>query len=119
MWRGGGRMKIVDRKTFLAMPSGTVYSLYAPCVFEQLQVKSTDCGDNDWIYCNLISPLHCDSTEHFLLNCEEMERGGSVPLDFSLSERDGCFEKDQLFAVWEESDVSALIARLREALGGK
>lgn len=32
-------MRIVDRKTFLAMPIGTVFSKYEPCVFGNLCIK--------------------------------------------------------------------------------
>jgi hypothetical protein len=42
-----------------------------------------------------------------------LENGEEIPLDFDCQGRDGLFDLDQLFAVWSDSDVEALITRLR------
>lgn len=41
-------MRIVDRETFLGMPSGTLYAKYEPCVFGPLEIKCDTCG-NDFV----------------------------------------------------------------------
>ena len=47
---------------------------------------------------------------------DALENGTSLDMDFRCSGRDGCFEKDQLFAVWEKKDVEMLISRLQECI---
>lgn len=109
-------MKIVDRVTFLAMPSGTLYSKYAPCYLEALYIKGETWG-NDWLAQDINDAVDCAGSSEFsdvLLKAEK--DGESFNLDFHCESRDGCFEDGQLFAVWEPNDVAALIARLQESL---
>ena len=37
-------------------------------------------------------------------------------MDYTISGRDGCFDEDQLYAVFDDMDVSGLIIRLSECL---
>lgn len=109
-------MKIVNRKTFLAMPAGTVYSKYAPCYMEEMSIKGdTTPNGGDWYDQDIAGALD-DGGDEFSEACRRMEQGGSVPMAFDVECRDGCFEDDQLFAVWETTDVLALIARLTQCL---
>ena len=41
-----------------------------------------------------------------------MESGESMPVDFEVTSREGLFEEEQLFAVYEKEDVEKLIKRL-------
>lgn len=114
-------MKIVDRVTFLAMPAGTVFQKYKPHIFKGLEVKGETWG-NDFIAAPLAAdgpwPLDCDSSEQRIERLLAMADEGvsSGPLDFDSTARDGCFDRDQLFGVWERADIEGLIARLQEAL---
>lgn len=115
-------MKIVNRSTFLAMPPGTVYAKYEPCIFEEMCIKGEtlfhdDGRPFDWFYQQIVDAVDAfDSNEW----SDRLERsrltGESVPMNFDIESRDGCFEDDQLFAVWEPADITALITRLQEAL---
>lgn len=107
-------MRIVDRATFLALPAGTLYAKYKPCCTDGLCIKGENCGKNDWFYQDLSLPLKCHGSGEWadrLLTAQET--GESVALDLQSEGRDGCFEADQLFAVWEPDDVAQLIARLK------
>lgn len=106
-------MRIVDRKTFLAMPSGTLFSKYVPCVFENMQIKG-DSLANDFLYQQIVDAIDCRDSGEFAALLDDSERDGtSIPMDFDCQGRDGCFDEDQLFAVWERADVNALIERLK------
>jgi len=111
-------MKIVDRKTFLAMPEGILFSKYKPCVFEALEIK----GDT-WSHCDdflvqeIVDAIDCTGSDDFGDKCQLMEEGISAALDFDCMSRDGCFDAAQLFAVWEGDDISALIERLQYCVG--
>ncbi len=111
-------MKIVDRKTFLAMPAGTLFSKYEPEVFGELCIKDESMPEiNDFIYQEIVNSIKCNGSfdMHLILNDAE-KKGTSFQLDFDCTSRDGLFDSDQLFAVWEQNDVKALIDRLQEAL---
>lgn len=112
-------MRIVDRKAFLAMPVGTVFAKYAPCYFEELQVKDRSLDQsNDYFYTDLVCPVDAKDSSEFSEKLQAAEElGALVPLHMHIVSRDGCFDSEQLFAVYERSDVEALIARLQETLG--
>jgi hypothetical protein len=111
-------MKIITRAEMLKMPVGTVYSRYEPCVFSELYVKADDAGnyENDWLYDALIGAVKTNSSEEFIEKCELMEKGESHDVDFESTGRDGLFDDEQLYAIYEKVDVEKLIARLQLAL---
>jgi hypothetical protein len=111
-------MKIVNRKTFLAMPPKIVFMKYEPEVFEGLAIKEETIKDcNDFFFSNLHDSIDAQNNAEctkFLTLAEEA--GESVPLDFEILQRDGCFNDEQLFAVLEKWDVRNLIEVLKKAL---
>ena len=103
-------MKIVDRKTFLAMPPGTIFNKWVLYVFGDLCIKGETWG-NDFLV------QHLDSLEEaengvYMDALGWLESGESIRMDFNAQGRDGLFDDDQCFAVWDAADVDALIARL-------
>lgn len=111
-------MKIVNRKTFLEMPPGTLFQNYHPCTSGILCAKDETIG-NDFLLQPLegVSAMEWDSSDQMVERLEEMRgNGDSHPLDLDCLGRDGCFDNDQLYLVWERADVEALIARLQSAL---
>lgn len=113
-------MQIVNRKTFLTLPSGTLFSKFAPDYFEDLCIKGEswiwDEG-NDFLYQSINDAVRCSSSEDFSYQLDlARENGQSIPMDLYCTARDGLFDTDQLFAVWERDDVEALITRLSLAL---
>jgi hypothetical protein len=111
-------MKIVDRKTFLALPEDTLFAKYAPCYVEELTIKGeTLTGSDDFYYQAIALAVDAnDSEEMFHRLHESQETGCSVPMNFDVQGRDGCFDEGQLFAVYERQDVEALIERLKRCL---
>jgi hypothetical protein len=107
-------MKIVDRKTFLALPPNTVFAKYSPCNIGELKVK-LESWTNDFIYFGFDNPLDKDN-EVFIDTCERMGAGESAPLDIEATARDGCFDENQLFCVYDKDDVQAIICKLKECL---
>lgn len=109
-------MKIVNRKTFLEMPPGTVYAKFEPCIFGNLCIKD-DSLSNDWFYQNIVDAIDVnDSGEFGDVLFRANDTGESIPMDFHCLGRDGFFDNDQLFAVFERKDIEALIERLKEAI---
>lgn len=111
-------MKIVDRKAFLALPENTLFSKYEPCSFEELTIKG-----ESWLHCDdfltqgVVDAIECSGPHEWADKLfDSQENGTSMKMDFDCQGRDGCFDADQLFAVWELQDVEALIARLQLCL---
>ena len=109
-------MKIVNRETFLELPPGTLFSKYRHCYMEALEIKG-DSLRNDYCFQQIAEAIACTSSVQHTDLLDDMATAGlSVPVDLNCQGRDGCFEMDQLFAVWEHADVEALVARLQQAL---
>lgn len=104
-------MRIVNREDFLKLPPGIVFSKYEPHIFEPTEIKCVSLeSDNhfiDYIFQELVAPIDAENWE---------EKQTSFSLDFECTSRDGMFDPDQLFAVWEKEDVLGLIERLKIAL---
>ena len=117
-------MKIVDRKTFLELPPGTVYAKYQPHMYDEMAIKEDtikldDGTPIDWIYQSIIPSFrNSNGSDDFDLVGPMVDGGQSAELDYHCCGRDGCFEDEQLFAIWEREDHAALISRLTAALRG-
>ena len=114
-------MRIVNRDTFIGMPPGTLFSKYEPCVFGDLMIKGESIifdGGNDFFYQQIADSVKASGSNELVNILDDSEENGtSFDMDFHLEGRDGLFEYGQLFAIWEPSDVSALIDRLKEVVG--
>ena len=105
-------MKIVNRKTFLQLPIGTLFSEYEPCVFYGLFVKTGHCSE-DYFEKELIGNVKCNSSGEFAESLEHARLdSSSVDLDFEIDGRNGAFKMDQLYAVYEKQDIKQLIDKL-------
>lgn len=115
-------MIIVDRKTFLDMPAETVFSFYEPCIFSGPAIKGktlfSDGEAIDFFYTNeFAGPIDAMSSgDEAEMLFDAQRNGTSLPLCFDTLQRDGCFDHDQLYAVYERRDVEALIERLKKTL---
>ncbi len=108
-------MRIVDRKTFLALPAGAVFATYAPSFFgewrikgESLPVPGVESG-GDFIAESLVStyPTGWNDSGDVFDAYDRMVAGASVEMEATAG-RDGAFVSDQLFAVLEASDLDLL-----------
>lgn len=109
-------MRIINLSEFKNLPQGTIYSGYEPQAFKGLFVKGA-VGDYDYFEESLIGNIDCcSSTEFFeLLDLAEIT-GASLKLDFDCFGRNGLFNNDQLYAVYEIADLKGLIKILMEAI---
>lgn len=117
-------MRIVDRKTFLSLPAGTLFYKYQPCILSDFAIKDEtirqmspgDAGDYRYVPLDQIwveSPTTSDYHTPYL---EMAEKDAEYPIDVECTARDGLFDEDQLFAVLDEQDVRTLIDRLTACL---
>lgn len=116
-------MRVINRDAFLAMPAGTLFSKYEPCITEGFGIKGRTISHEgrpiDFCEQDLLMPIACVDGNDMAGKLEASELSGeSVAIDLACQGRDGCFDDDQLFLVWDQEDVQSLIARLQRALGG-
>lgn len=127
-------MKIVDRKTFLQMPEGTVYCKMQfrkanedefavsdsgwDYVFgiENPSIKGETIGKNDWYMLDLGDFYPKNGNYHDVLNdmCEHL--GNEVEFEMA-GQRDGRYEGGHVhFAVFSKEEVEEIIRELQQAL---
>jgi hypothetical protein len=113
-------MKIVDYDTFVSLPEKTLYSFYAPCYTDGLKVKGeTTNKGKDWFYSDMLDNPKQEYEGEFLQYAEvmeKMEKGESIKADFHILERDGMFDYERQFLVYEKEDIEEMIEKLKELL---
>jgi len=109
-------MKIINLEEFLKLPSNTLFHKYTPQVFGGLQVKACDPFDN-YAPSFYVKDLYgftegsvCSETNSDIID------SGSFKWDLNSVGRDGMYDYDQLFCVYENDDVERLILQLSMCL---
>lgn len=109
-------MRIVNRKEFLQLPSGILYCKYKHTSAYNICIKY-DSWKNDWLYqelSTLWSPNENDSSELYnKLDKAESDSSYSFKQDLDGSQRDGSFDEDQMFLIYEKEDIIKLIEKLK------
>jgi len=105
-------MIIVDFDKFIKMPEGTVYSFYNEQTFTGLYIKVDTISNTDWWYKELVVNPDSNFIDGYITSFSELEKGNSVPIDTELLHRDGMFDYDREFAIYETEDIKQLITEL-------
>lgn len=100
-------MKLYTKPEFLKLPEGTLYCKGKPWHFHEICVKADSLGTDDFVSLSLnyIESFDCGEANSRLQ--EMLDAGASYPLQESFG-RDGMFDKDDLFLVFERSDLDRL-----------
>jgi len=122
-------VKIVDRKTFLSLPPGTVYAKWGDgqardpkvhdLTYGAVAVKGDTVGCGDWVEEPLVAwPEDCSDSGQWA-DAMVAAIGGAETAPMAIGDsgcRDGFFDEDQLFAVFGRVEVERLIAMLQGGL---
>jgi hypothetical protein len=116
-------MRIVDRKTFLAMPSGTMFSRWDSEWRERLEIKgetNTRSGNNCASLCVADAvawlPNEFDSIAVHHRVAQTALTGARSEMDFKTDCQDELSSEQQLFAVWEVEDLTAFLLTVKGCL---
>lgn len=108
-------MKIVNRKTFLSMPSGTVYCEYESMAnWGELCVKrETIANGGDWYYAPLIGVDAIDTGE-LADTLRDMEEDDCIEVsnDPNIKQRDGMFDSEAMFLILDPKDIEGVVQAL-------
>jgi len=115
-------MRIVDRKTFLSLPSNTVYSVSSwneempSTSITDLFIKGLTVGNIDY-YEQAIPDFDYEDVDGKLDAIEESVKSGkSIKIDLYVEQRNAMFDEHQMYALWEKEDIEILIERLKQCL---
>jgi hypothetical protein len=111
-------MRIVKLDEFLRLPEGTIYQKYKPMFFEDLSIKGeTSIHTIDFFTTSIPWVESYDTNEMMaVLERAESDPAFSFKLDFETMGRDGLYDKNQLFAIWENMDLWKLVAILKKGM---
>lgn len=101
-------MKIYRLPEFLKLPPGTMYCQGCRWTFGELQIKDETCARTpDWFYL-AINWVEAENTDEAINLLESALKDGiSIPMQETVG-RDGLFNPDRLFLVYETDDLLKL-----------
>jgi hypothetical protein len=105
-------LKIVNRKDFMQMPNGIVYSKYKSLGMIDGLYQKVKSYENDWIYQDLLASVDANDDEEFSDIMFAAEEGMEFSLDLECGERDGGFQDTDMFVLYGKADLDKLIIRL-------
>jgi len=119
-------MKLVDRKTFLELPEGTIYYQTQSKLtangysflgdFGELCIKNESWSD-DWIYAPIHPDLKANDSEEYLEKWDYMLHHQNTELESQTDfQRDGFYEEDQLFIIFNKQEIQSMINLLKKGL---
>ncbi len=96
-------MKIYSRKDFLNLPDGTIFCKGTKWCFDNLSIKGHS-WDNDFLYVDLCN-IDAHDTGQWVDRLEDSLKNGTSYLINNNAARDGIFDEDAIFLVYEKEDL--------------
>lgn len=116
-------MKLYNRKDFLKLPANTIYSKPVEgFLMYGLYCKTSDENyGEDWVLQDLIEEYGFpnemtkseDAWEHVI---NQRDTYQDFETDLNCQSRDGMFEQDEKFVVWDKKDIKKLVDYLNKCL---
>lgn len=109
-------MRIYNRTDFMKLPAGTIYCKGQPWYWGQISIKGETTQFNDFIEMDLAT-FDNDGSGDWVDKQEDMlKNGASYPLTDDYYGRDGCFDDNDIFLVYEAGDLQILKCIIEGAL---
>lgn len=108
-------MRLFNRADFLKLPAGIAYCKGKPFYFEHLAFK-TEAMEHDWA---AFDPQYIDakSSDEAEDRLREMLTSNVVSYPMETADcRDGCFDEEEIFLVFEVADLQALRVWIDDAI---
>lgn len=115
-------MKLVNRETFLTLPAGTMFRQYeeagrkmGPILIKGETQPETDGFSGDWNQYTLDSTG--SSNVSWPMLDQALADGTEFRFEYVMHVRDGEYDWDQLYAVYDKQDVAALLTAIVKLTG--
>jgi len=110
-------MRIINRTEFLKLPEKTLYRKYQPQTYGELSIKYGSLA-NDYVDVELVGDIEgTDSSDSNSGAHDYYKNTSSVfRFDYEGTCRDGLYDDDQLFAVYDNTDIEQLIEQLKSCI---
>ena len=110
-------MRIMNRKEFLKLPSGQLYRKFEETDFGELCIKRDSTQFNDWYVQYLDWMKHIgEDNEDEIDSKALLDSNFEMEVEFDMSIRDGLFDRDQLFAVYNKDEIREYIKLFEKLL---
>lgn len=115
-------MRIINKQQFYKMPEGTIFSECSPCILDGLMVKGDTYYDRgipiDYLECNLIDCIDCNHSGEYADILEKAITDNDFSFSFNYNNfgRNGMYDEDQQYMVYEKKDLEKLINFLKKYL---
>lgn len=107
-------MRIINLKQLLSLKGEALIQKYAPQYREGFEIYVGPCGTMDFVTVDLDSIENSgDMDLSYQFDDAESDPSVDLKLDLEFYGRDGCFEENQLFAVYTKKDLDDIISRLQ------
>lgn len=107
-------MKIINKEEFLQLPEGTVFLEFKPYVFGDFKIKGETIG-RDYLEVDL-NNVFLDVDDTVTAIDEALITNSSFDVNFNVYNRNGMFDDEQMYAVYEQNEIEKLIAVLKEGV---
>ena len=104
-------MKLVDCKTMLQFPAGTLISMYEPAI-----INETVINDESIFHPSGGTDFYTQCIFDDAVECNTVDGTGQAELDHESIYRDGGFNNNELYLIWEPDDIQAIIGRLQAVM---
>ena len=106
-------MRIVDLKTFITLPEGTVYCKYGKGgTYGEIAIKGDVVGEIDFGTTPIFNHFEAFDTGEYFDKLVEFDAGKPLLMSTKESGRDGLFNRDQLYCIYSKEDLKAAITEL-------
>ena len=107
-------MRIVNLTEFLQQPKGTLFIKFEDSIFTSpLLVLDTVVKNNDYYYINITRSIDWDELDNNT-NDNIVDSTQSFNIETDGVQRDGTYDKDQLFAIYEKEDIKKILQKLHK-----
>lgn len=107
-------MKLLNREEFLKLKD-VLFCKYEPYTFDSLLIKGETRPYSDFYYKKLFAlkeSAEDDASESYILANQSFEETKEGPIDLDGWYRDGLYDKDQLFVVFDNEEVISIANQL-------
>lgn len=106
-------MKVYNKKEFLKLPTGIIFCKGVQWAWDDLSIKG-ESWDKDFLYIDLCNIDAHDTNEWCDRLEDSLKNGCSYPINKTTS-RDGCFDPDDIFLVFEKEDLQFMKQAIEKA----